>query len=490
VSWAARVRRVANTKAIPAGNQATDASRCPGCQRRDATIVSLRQRIRDLERRLQRERERSGRNATNSSLPPSQNPVDAPKPGNGKKSSGRQRGGQPGHPPTDPGWIPLEELSEPPIVCIPQTCGHCHAKLSGTDEVPVCHQVIELPPIVPEIREYHRHLLTCAQCGQTTGGQLPDGVPEGGYGPRLEAFIALCTGCYHLSKRQVEELLTTTFNIPICLGTICNIEQRVSAAIADPVAEAKNHVQHADLVYADETSWPQQPDKGWLWAGLSGYLAVFSIRDHRDLESARDLLGADFAGVLISDRYGAYNWVAKRQLCWAHLRRDWQAFCDRGGTSRRIGERLQQLTDTMFHLWHRVRDGTLSRAQFRLPMIAIRTEVTTLLRQGAACAQSRTAGTCTDILKREAALWTFVDVPGVEPTNNAIERLLRQAVLWRKKSCGTRSANGSHYVERVLTVVATCRLQGRNVLEYLTSACLARIRHTAAPSLLPRNLPG
>ena len=482
---------MANTKAFPAvSNQATDASRCPGCQRRDATIAKLQHRVRDLEQRLQRERERSGRNATNSSVPPSQNPVDAPKPRTGKKPSGRKRGGQHGHPPTNPGSIPLEELTEPPIVCIPQTCAHCHAKLSGTDELPVCHQVIELPAIVPEIREYRRHLLTCDQCAQTTWGRLPDGVPEGGYGPRLEAFIALCTGCYHLSKRQVEELLTTTFNIPISLGTICTIEQRVSAAIADPVAEAKHQLQQADILHADETSWPQQPDNGWLWAGLSGYLAVFSIRDRRDLESAQDLLGTDFAGVLISDRYGAYNWVPKRQLCWAHLRRDWQAFSDRGGTSRRIGKRLRQLTDTMFHLWHRIRDGTLSRPLFRLQMIAIRTEVATLLRQGAACTQQRTAGTCADILKREGALWTFVDVPGVEPTNNAIERLLRQAVLWRKKSCGTRSGNGSRYVERILTVVATCRLQGRDVLEYLSSACLASIRHKPAPSLLPRNLPG
>jgi transposase len=468
-----------------------EASRCPGCQDRDAIIDTLRQRlaraqqtIKDLNKDLQQQRERAGRNSTNSSTPPSQ---DAPghKPAPSKKPSGRQRGGQPGQAPTNPGWIPLEELSEPPIVCRPEICAHCHAPLADTAGMPVCHQVIELPAIVPEIREYQRHLLTCAQCAQTTWGQLPEGVPEGGYGPRLEAFIALCTGCYHLSKRQVEELLNTTCNIPICLGTICNSEQRVSAALAEPVEKAKKHLQQADSVHADETSWPQQPDKGWLWAGLSGYLAVFSIRDRRDLESAQALLGSEFAGVLISDRYGAYNWVQKRQLCWAHLRRDWQAFIDRGGSSRRIGQRLRQRTDDLFHLWHRVRDGTLSRHMFKFHMIDIRHEVGALLRQGSTCAHSRTAGTCLDILKHESALWTFVYQEGVEPTNNAVERVLRQAVLWRKKSSGTRSPNGSRYVERMLTAVATCRLQGRNVLEYLTSACMAAIRHQPAPSLLP-----
>jgi transposase len=478
---------VANSKASPTAiTPATDTSRCPGCQQRDGTIAKLEHRIRELQQRLQRERERSGRNATNSSVPPSQNPPEAPSPRNGKKPSGRKRGGQPGHPPTNPGWIPREELTEPPIACIPDTCGRCHAKLSGTDDLPVCHQVIELPPIIPEIREYHRHVLTCEPCGQTTWGQLPDGIPEGGYGARLQAFIALCTGCYHLSKRQVEELLTTTFNIPICLGTICNIEQRVSVALADPITEAKNHLQQADIVHADETSWPQQPDNAWLWAAVTSYLAIFSIRDRRDLESAQDLLGGAFAGLLISDRYSAYNWVQKRQLCWAHLRRDWQAFSDRGGTSRRIGKQLRHRTDNMFELWHRVRDGTLSRTLFRMHMIGIRLDVAALLRQGASCAHPRTAGTCADILKREHALWTFVDVPGVEPTNNTIERILRQAVLWRKKSCGTRSANGSRYVERILTVVATCRLQGRNVLDYLTAACLASIRQRPVPSLLPR----
>lgn len=480
------MRLVAGTKsATTEKNNGPDASRCPGCQARDATIRTQRQRIKDLERQLAAARERNGRNSTNSSLPPSQNPIDARKPATAKKPSGRKRGGQPGHPPTNPGLIPPEELTEPPIPCIPKTCEHCQAKLSGSDDQPSQHQVIELPPIDPEVREYLRHRLTCQRCGHTTLGALPDGVPENNYGPRLQAFIALCTGCYHLSKRQTEELLTTALGVPICLGSICNIEQRVSAALADPVAEAKQHVQQADVAHADETSWPQQPDKGWLWVGVTAYLAVFSIRGLRDRDSAEDLLGPGFAGVLISDRYRSYNWVTNRQLCWAHLLRDWQAFVDRGGTSRRIGRRLQQLTDTMFDHWYCVRDGTLSRSMFRILMIDIRTEVAALLRQGSACAQPPTAGTCADILKLQGALWTFVDHEGVEPTNNAAERILRQAVLWRKKSFGTRGPNGSRFVERILTAVATCRLQGRNVLDYLTSACVAASCHKPAPSLLP-----
>jgi transposase len=484
---------VASTQAsTTVDTKARDGSRCPGCQERDALIRELRevvgdlrQRLRHCQQQLRQQQERSGRNSSNSSMPPSQNPLDAPRPKTTKKPSGRKRGGQPGHPPTNPGLLPLEDLTEPPIVSVPETCERCQAPLAGTGDYPDCHQVIDLPPMVLEAREYQCHRLTCERCGHTTSAPLPDGVGTGNYGPRLQAFIALCTGCYHLSKRQVEELLTTTFDIPIALGSICNIEQRVSAAVAEPVAEVKRHVQQADVVYADETSWPQQPAKHWLWAGLTAYLAVFCIRHRRDRDSAEDLLGANFAGVLVSDRFSSYKWVRRRQLCWAHLRRDWQAFLDRGGSSRRLGQRLRHLTDEMFHLWHRVRDGTLTRYMFRFHMIEIRKQVGISLREGVHCAHPRTAGTCAAILEQEQALWTFVSIEGVEPTNNAAERILRQAVLWRKKSFGTRSPRGSRYVESVLTVVATCRLQNRNVLEYLTAACHAADCQRPAPSLLP-----
>lgn len=477
---------VVQTLSTPkARTSATNGSRCPGCQERDATITELRRRLAAQERQLQALRERVRRHSGNSSLPPSANPADAPKTRTRKKPSGRQAGGQPGHEPAQRARVPREQLTEPPIDCLPETCDHCQATLSGTDPWPFTHQVCELPPIVPEIREYARHVLTCPHCGETTRGQLPEGVPDGAFGPRLQAFIGLCTGCYHLSKRQTEELLSTALNVPISLGAIARIEQQVSAAIAGPVAEAHSQVRQAAVVHADETSWKQQPDKAWLWVGVTAYLAVFLIRDHRDQASVRALLGSDFQGVLISDRYSAYQGLTRRQLCWAHLRRDWQAMIDRGGSSQKLGRRLRDLTDHMFRLWQRVRDGTFTRARFQLPMINVRHQVGTLLRQGARCAHAQTAGTCRDILTQEASLWTFIRVAGVEPTNNAAERALRQAVLWRKKSFGTRSRAGSEYVERILTVVATCRLQGRNVLEYLTSACVAALSERPAPSLLP-----
>jgi transposase len=139
----------------------------------------------------------------------------------------------------------------------------------------------------------------------------------------------------------------------------------------------------------------------------------------------------------------------------------------------------------MFTWWHRVRDGTLQRASFRSYMSSLRREVERLLEAGSACGVTQTEGTCRDLLKRREALWTFVQVEGVEPTNNTAERAIRPGVLWRKGSFGTQSEEGSRFVESLMTVVTTLKQQQRNVLEYLTAACEAALRGEEAPSLLP-----
>ena len=202
---------------------------------------------------------------------------------------------------------------------------------------------------------------------------------------------------------------------------------------------------------------------------------------------ARELLGEHFSGILVTDRYSAYNWypVRWRQLCWAHLLRDFEAMRDRGGCSEEIGNALLAQAHQMFSWWHRVREGTLKRSTFRSYMTPLRREVERLLEAGSRCGVPKTAGTCQDILKRREALWTFVQVAGVEPTNNTAERSIRPGVLWRKGSFGTQSTAGSRFVESMMTVVATLKQQQRNVLEYLTTACEAALRGEEAPSLLP-----
>ena len=199
------------------------------------------------------------------------------------------------------------------------------------------------------------------------------------------------------------------------------------------------------------------------------------------------MLGAVVRGIVGSDRWTGYNWLdpQQRQLCWAHLKRDFQAFVDRTGAPARIGRALLEQVEQMFSLWNRVRDSTLSWADFQTLMQPIQTRVGELLREGAALACAKTRHTCENVLKLEVALWTFVRVEGVEPTNNSAERRLRRAVLWRRRSFGTQSEAGSRFVERVLTAVTTLRQQNRDVLDYLTEACAAAIRGDPPPSLLP-----
>jgi transposase len=309
-------------------------------------------------------------------------------------------------------------------------------------------------------------------------------------GPCLQAIIAYLTARAHLSKRQIQEALEDLMGVSLSLGAISGVEQTVSQALAAPVEEARVFVQAQPVVHADETGWRQGRKRAWLWIAVTPWVSVFLIHVKRSAEAARALLGG-FLGYLVTDRWNAYNgWkIRRRQICWAHLIRDFKGFTERGKSSARIGAALLSQARKMFALWRRVRDGTLARSTFRAYMSPIRRRVETLLRQGTHCSESKTEGMCEMILKLAPALWTFVRVEGVEPTNNVAERTIRPAVLYRKGSFGTHSAEGSRFIERVWTVVATLRQQNRNVLEYLTRACRAALYHRKAPSLLPRLCP-
>src|SRR5262249_55579530 len=209
----------------------------------------------------------------------------------------------------------------------------------------------------------------------------------------------------------------------------------------------------------------------------------FLVHARRGEEAARELLGK-FGGWLVTDRWVAYNGWRRRQICWAHLLRHFTAFCEERGESARIGTALLIEAGVMFEWWEQVQEGRLSRRAFRRRMGPVRERVEALLWEGASGERQATAGRCREILKLASALWTFVDVEGVEPTNNAAERAIRSAVLWRKGSFGTHSAAGSRFVERILTVAATLRQQGRNVVDFVTRACEAALHGQPAPSLL------
>ena len=439
------------------------------------------QTLQEQNRALQ---ERLHQNSRNSSRPPSSDPPQSPRP---RRPRGqRRRGGQPGHPGHTRTLLPVEAVDEV-VVLKPDRCSGCHALLWGDDPTPFRHQVIEIPPIQPVVTEYQWHQLVCAGCGEVTRASWPEGVPSGTYGPRVQATVALYTGAYRLSKRTTQQMMEEVFGVPMSVGTIGPLEQATTEAVAAPVEEARTYVHAQEVAHLDETSWRQGDKRAWLWVAVTSWVTVFVVRMSRGGQVARELLGEQFSGILVTDRYSADNWypVRWRQVCWAHLLRDFEAMRGRGGPSEEIGDALLAQAHQMFAWWHRVREGTLQRSTFRSYMSPLRREVERLLQAGSRCGGPKTAGTCRDILKRRQALWTFVQVEGVEPTNNTAERSIRPGVLWRQGSFGTQSAEGSRFVESMMTVVATLKQQQRSILEYLTAACEAALRGEAAPSLLP-----
>jgi len=443
-----------------------------------ATVQQLTDRVAELE-------ERQRKTSRNSSKPPSSDPPSAPRRPRGP-SSGRKRGGQAGHQGKGRQLIAPEEVTR--IVDVkPVCCAGCGALLLGEDAQPVRHQVSELPRIEPEVVEYRRHSMTCLVCGTQTTPDWPVEMPSGSFGSRVQATVGYLTGRMGVSQRDVEEAMGALFHTDLALGSVAALEQNMSAALAQPVEGAKTYVQEQPVVNADETSWRESNQRRWLWIGTTPLVTVFLVLATRGAVSAQHLLSRAFQGIVGSDRWSGYNWLPawQRQLCWAHLKRDFQAFVERGGASALLGEALLKQVKAMFALWHHLREGILSRSEFQEQMGPLRQQVGALLRDGTALPHDRTRRTCQNILKWESALWTFVDVEGVEPTNNSAERPLRRAVLWRRRSFGTQSQAGSLFVARVLTTVTTLRQQKRDVLDYLTEASAATIRGDSPPSLLP-----
>jgi transposase len=456
---------------------------CPGCSARDARIAELEQRVADLEARL-------GANSTNSSVPPSANPLGAPKPVQKKKSK-RKPGGQPGHPPRLKALLPPERVNQT-VRFVPSHCGRCQAALpqepSPHDPAPTRFQTVELPPLVAVVTEYQGQARTCPDCGAVTHQPIPRELLAHGVGPRLTATLSYFAGCHGVSKRGVEEISAVVFEAPVALGTVANLEQEVSAALADPHQEAVVAVREAAVKHADETSWKLRGRLCWLWTAATTQVVAFLIHAKRGAAGLTALLGAAIHGILCSDRWSVYERVPakRRQVCWAHLKRDFQKVVDRGGPSVFVGRRGGALVKKVFAAWHAFREGQTTRAQLKDQLAPLMNRMQRLLLEGAILGEdARVATFCENLLALEPALWTFVEVEGVEPTNNFMERLLRRAVLWRKRSFGSWSAAGCRFVERILTVVQTRRLQGRNALDYLHEALVAHRSGQPCPKLLP-----
>jgi transposase len=446
------------------------------------------QQIARLQAELRELRAQLNRNSSNSSSPPSSNPPGAPKPVV-KAATGRQPGGQPGHPGHHRHRLPPERV-EHVITYVPQTCAHCQASLpaqpSPRDPAPTWHQVAELPPLAAIVTEHQGHARTCPCCGYLNRAQIPPEIRAHTIGPNLAATMSYFSGRCHLSRRTVEEVVETVFEAPVSLGTVATLEQEMSAALGTAYQEAQEAVRSAPVKNTDETGWSQAGQRCWLWSAVTAAVAFFVIHARRGFTGLQALLGETVQGIVCSDRWSAYNQLPLhlRQICWSHLKRDFQKLVDRGGPADAIGRFGLEVVDCLFADWWAFRRGELDRAGLQRRIERLARELQEVLEQGRRCADTKAATFCANLLVLYPALWLFATMEGVEPTNNHVERLLRLGVLWRKNAFGCQSAAGCRFTERMLTVVQTLRLQKRPVLDYLRRALIAHRSGLPAPQLL------
>ena len=441
----------------------------------------LEARVAELERRL-------NRSSRNSSLPPSQDPPSAP-PRPGQPGSGRKRGGQPGHEGKSRPLLPLERVDQvvehwPECCC---ACAHLFAEDERVDAAAVQrHQVSELPPVAVRVTEHRLHRLRCPACAAETRAELPAGVPRSVFGPRLQAAVATVTVRNRVSRRDTVELTNELFGVRLAVGSIDAIVERAGNALAEPHAELHGQIRAAAAVHVDETGWRTAGKRRTLWGALTERRALFRIAPDRHEREAKALLGEDFEGITCSDRWWAYNYLdpERRQLCWAHLVRDFTAHSEGLAAQKEFGQAGLEIAGRLFAAWDDYRqDG--ARAGLLARVAPLKQELRALL-EHAARKSTKTKyhrQFANNLLKRWPALWTFTHTDGVEPTNNHAERGLRGAVIYRKLSLGSQSERGERTIERLLSASITCRLQRRSLFAYLTDVLTANIRGDPIPAL-------
>jgi len=444
-----------------------------------AKVARQDERIATLERQL-------SRSSRNSSQPPSADPPSVP-PGRGKDSSGRKPGGQPGHEgkgrPLLPAWAVDEVVDHWPEHC---DCGHVF-DVTGLVAVgePARHQIEELPPITVTVTEHRCQHVRCPGCGRRRRGELPVGVGQSAFGPRYQAAIAVLSVRNRISRRDVVELCEQLFGSRISTGTVDAICARTADALTGPCEDLLERVQQARAVNMDETGWRLRGGQRALWGMFTDRHAIFGITASRHDDHAKALLGPSSA-IVTSDRWWAYNHlpVKRRQICWSHLKRDFEFHAEGRGSDKQIGAAGLAVCEELFWAWE-IYQHTGDRAGLQRRVRALQRQLKSILREHsikhARYRESRRFARA--LLKIWPALWTFSKHADVQPTNNHAERALRGAVIYRKLSLGSQSEHGEQRIARLLSAHTTCRLQHRSLHAYLIDVLGARRRGEPAPLL-------
>lgn len=459
-----------------------------------ALVEGLLAKVADLERQNEELTAKAAsleRDSTNSNKPPSSDGLQKKRGSPKRGSSGRKPGGQKGHVGKTYEPAPPEDITHT-IPHKPTECENCGHTFSDTDPCrPVeRRQVLEIPEIEPEIHEHVFSAITCP-CGHQTRLAVPSWI-RSGTGENLEAHLAYLTGVTKLSRRTVQQVLAELFGVPRALGTVQNRLEDTSEALEPIYQELEDALCEHPTTNIDETSYPHNGKLHWLWAFVTQTFAFFAIRASRGSKVLKEILGLGFAGIIICDRFSAYVKYQKDrpcgliQFCWAHLIRDVKglghaAVC---GGQRLFSRVARQRIGALFRVWHTFKRGELSRAELIEKVQPHLEKLRTLLEENLKSSTKPVRTLCKGLLDKWESLFTFLYHEGVEPTNNLAERMIRPAVQTRKISHGTRSEGGQVLLARLLTVSQTCRMQGRNPLEFSRAAIRAKREGLPFPSLL------
>ena len=419
-------------------------------------ILLLRQEVEKLKQQIDK-------NSKNSSKPPSTDQKS-----NTSANEKINRGSREGK---SRSLFPKDKIDKT-IECSAEECPCC--KSHDIKEIAAAIlQQIELPEVKATITEFILKKYTCHSCGQNFKADLPDGIPYSSFGSKLMGLISILTGVYHLAKREAIQLVKDLYDIDIGLGSIPNIEERVTNSLESVYQRIHNFILNSTLTkHFDETGWRNNGKRHFVWIATSSEAAIYRLDRHRNqvafeaLTKNQDLSDKK----CVTDRYATYNNISKiHQFCLAHLIREFRSFAQRAGPDKIIGQSLEKLLSKACYFHKKFRDNKIRLADRNRQLGKIIKKVQYWLEDGHANGSDELSGLCERLLNKFDNMWVFSKYTDVEPTNNLAERDLRKLVIWRKKSYSTRSERGKKFVERITSISQTLRKQGKNVLKFIES---------------------
>ena len=430
----------------------------------EAVINDFKKQITDLQAentQLRQEnarlKEQLGLNSKNSSLPPSRDIYKIKR--TTRVKSNRSPGAQPGHKPQ--GYE--RRVADETIDVVPTTCA-CGQALEAMDSFHV-HQKIEIPPIKPYVTDYRLHHGYCPVCRKKRIAPLPQGVEAGLLGDNAKVIIGALGGFFHQSKKQIQHLLSTVFNLFLSVGLISHTEKRISLKLAPFYQGLTGSLRESPYLHVDETGHKSKGKRGWAWIVTTHDRSLLKLAASRGRKVLQTLLPA-YKGWVISDRYSAYTYFtpAQRQVCWAHLKRDFERFAHSQDIElAKLGRQLVLLTRQVF-AWRRAcQNKVISELAFCRQLRKRKKRMHYLLKRVLGVPDIIQAHrVAKNLLKAFDMMWRFADHPELEPTNNLAERQIRKYVIYRKTCMFTWSQRGNEYIERIMSLYLTARLQKQN----------------------------